>query len=808
MWRRTLRIGGLHGWLCVRLSCFGLSCFGIVCLPIAVTRAAEPVLRSDKQFPGEEGLARQARRLLADHCWQCHGPDEAEGDLRLDRSESFARVVQLAKPAIAPGDLAESELIRRVRRSDDQRMPPEGEPLDADQIALLERWIQAGAPWSDHWAFRPLAYKIPRAKAGTGEPPRGSPPSNIDRFVWNRASSSGLAPNVEAPPEQLVRRLYFDLLGLPPTPRQIDRFLADRRPDAYERLVDRLLASPRFGERWGRIWLDKARYADSDGYEKDRPRPTAWHYRDWVIHAINGDLPVDRFTVEQLAGDLLPGADPGALLATAMNRQTLTNTEGGTDQEQFRVAAVMDRTEMVGTVWLGVTVGCARCHTHKYDPISHREYYQLLAFFDNADEQVRDIPASLIDPRLAVRGASAESPTKQVKARVMGERLEDRRETHVLRRGEFKQPLEPVSPGTLAVLPSLRRSEDSSENARIGDDQLERHRPLNRLDLANWLVDGRNPLVPRVLANHVWQNLFGTGLVRTPGDFGVRGDPPTHPDLLDYLAERYLQLGWSRKALIREIVCSHTYRQSSAWRDDQMRRDPANRLLTRQNRFRLDAEVLRDNALAVAGTLSTRIGGPSVFPPMAPEAAAVSYANNFQWETSHGDDANRRGMYTFFKRTAPYPTFMTFDCPDANVTSVKRNRSNTPLGALTLLNNQVFVQAARDLATGTLSEAARVEASAERWEPRPGDSQDRDDRLLCRLVRRAIGREPSPAETAALCDLLHASRAYYQKHADEALVLMARTEETGVSVEELMEQAAWTVTARSVMNLDEFICRP
>ncbi len=530
-----------------------------------------------------------------------------------------------------------------------------------------KQWVAGGARFEQHWAYRPF---------DPGPPPAVQDPSwcrnVIDRYVLARLERQGVTPSPEADRYTLIKRLYYDLLGLPPSMREADAFADDESPAAYTQLVDRLLSSPHFGERWGRHWLDKARYADSDGYEKDNPRPDAWRYRDWVLNAINRDLPFDRFTVEQLAGDLLPDCDEMARLATAFNRQTLTNTEGGTDQEEFRVAAVMDRTETLGTVWLALTVGCARCHSHKYDTITQDEYYQLFAFFNNGDETTIEVAASATsDEKMSVR--------------VISQRTAEPRTTHVLHRGDFLQPSHAVQPDALSALPKLQARQEDSDSP-------------DRLDLARWLVSGNNPLPARVAVNHLWSQLFGEGLVRTMNDFGIRGESPTHPRLLDWLARSLIENHWSRKQLIRTIALSSTYRQSSRHRPQLADVDATNRLLHRQNRFRVEAEIIRDVTLAASGLLSGRIGGPSVFPPIPPSITDLTYNSSFKWETSEGEDRYRRGLYTFFKRTAPHPNLTTFDCPSSNVTTVRRQRSNTPIGVLVLLNNEVYAEAARAMA--------------------------------------------------------------------------------------------------------------
>lgn len=691
-------------------------------------------------------FARQIQPIFAARCTECHGPDSEEGGFRIDRRDSVVGTAESGSVPISPGQVTKSEVIARIASEDeDQRMPPEGEPLTKQEIRLITEWISQGAKYNLHWAYRPL--RRPVAPVGASVAGADSP---IDAFVFARLRAAGIEPSRQADRYTLIRRLYYDLIGLPPAIEHVDAFVQDGSHDAYERLVDQLLASPRFGERWGRHWLDKARYADSDGYEKDNARPDAWHYRDWVIRALNADLPFDEFTVEQLAGDLLPAATDAQKLATAFHRQTLTNTEGGTDREQWRVAAVMDRTETLGTVWLGLTVGCARCHNHKYDQLTQQEYYQLFAFFNNGDESTQEltIPSG-----------------KKTKVRTITERTKDVRTTHVMRRGDFLQPEEPVQADTLATLPAR-------STASTGD----------RLELARWLVDGNNPLPPRVAVNHVWQSLFGYGLVRTVNDFGIRGEPPTHPDLLEWLATEFVRRNWSTKQLIRAIVLSHTYRQASVYRDALATLDPTNRLLHRQNRFRVEAEIIRDIALAAAGLLNTRIGGPSVFPPIPPSVTDLTYNSGFKWTTSEGEDRYRRGMYTFFKRTAPHPNLTTFDCPSSNITNVQRERSDTPIAALVTLNNTVYVEAARAMARRLIS-------------------IDGDDNTRLRwLWRRCVSRPPSEAETARLRALLWQAKEYYQQHPEEAREL-ARNQEPANAV------AAWMATSRVVLNLDEFINR-
>ena len=888
-----------------------------------------------------------------------------------------------------------------------------------------------------HWAYLPLAPgMLPEVK---DEQWVRNP---IDRFVLARLEKEGIKPSPRADLHILIKRLYYDLIGLPPSPAEVDAFVSDESSDAYAALVKRLLASEHFGERWGRHWLDKGRYADSDGYEKDNPRPNAWYYRSWVLKAVNADMPMDQFAIEQIAGDLLPEATPRQRLATAFHRQTLTNTEGGADQEEFRNAALFDRTETIGTIWLGLTLSCARCHNHKYDAIPQSDYYRLFAFFNNADETNYDLPLIgsplvkykeekaaieaeqkvideeiaqaktkhgdafetwqtqlreslaqanssafhdlaemeltsdvegvgfeveesgvvqvsganpdgmmifeiagkvgaigepmtgirldvLTDKRLPANGpgrapngnfvlnevellrgvtklafggakanhsqtnfevsklidgnrdkmsgwavapqlgkphrailnlkepleveagtpltvrlvrnydgehtvgrfrvrfitgedaeALAPEPIRDLLAlkpeelndeqketlldhflrnvheetkalfakrdeaqkkmpkrpsarvRVVAERGSPRT-TKILGRGDFLKPTDvEVKPGGLAVLPPI-------EGRKAGK--------LDRLDFANWLVSEDNPLPPRVLANHLWDKLFGEGLVRTMNDFGVRGERPVQPELLDWLATDYRRLGWSRKKMIETIVTSATYQQASAHREELREIDPTNKLLARQNRFRVEAEIVRDLCLSVSGLLSDKFGGPSVFPPLPAGVAALSYSNKFKWKASEGENRYRRGLYTFFKRTAPHPNLITFDCPDSNTTNVRRRTSNTPLQALTMLNNEVFVEASRAFARRLLE----MEAVS-------------DDQRMQQALRLCIGREPAEAETARFVDLLENSRTYYRADPESGKKLIGKYLPDGVATP---EAAAWVAVARTALNLDEFMTR-
>jgi hypothetical protein len=678
-------------------------------------------------LPGEAvdvDFARDVRPVLQKHCFRCHGEKKQEGGLRLDlRSRALAGGDTAA--AIVPGK-AEGELLRRVTSRDEKLAMPPDKPLADAEVATLRAWVEQGAKWPDelagkepaaeHWAFRPpLRPEIPKTKKQITNP--------IDAFVLAKLEAAGLSPSPQADKRTLIRRLHLDLVGLPPSPEEVKRFLGDSSADAYEKLVDRLLANPHFGERWGRHWLDLARFAESDGYENDAIRHDAWRFRDWVIKAINDDLPFDQFTIEQLAGDLLPGATAEQKVAAGFHRNTLWNSAASGDKEEFRTHAVKDRADTTAMVWMGLTAGCAQCHSHKYDPISHREYYRLYAFFnrtDNAEVKLAD-------------GKSA--PTLK----------EVNRETRVHLRGNFLRPGPVVTPGVPAFLPPLKPRGETAD----------------RLDLARWLFDPAHPLTARVAANHVWQHLFGAGLVPTPENFGTNGTPPRHPELLDWLATEFVRRKWSRKSLIRTIVLSATYKQSS---QREVGGDANNELLGRQNRFRVEAEIVRDLSLSISGLLNPKLGGPSIVPPFPDGLLDQKFTNEAL--KMPGADRHRRGVYIHAQRTLPHPTLQVFDGADGNSPCPRRDRSVTPLQALALLNDPVFVECAK-----TLGE--RVRKSAE------GD----DDRLRF-AFELCLARPPSDRERAVLTELLQRQRKLGAK-----------------------DDAVWLGVARTLLNLEEFTTR-
>jgi hypothetical protein len=715
--------------------------------------------------------------VLAKHCVSCHGPDKQKSGLRLDSPAGLRTGGDSGSPVV-PGDSAKSRLYQAITGADGvPAMPPKGPRLTAEEVGRIKEWIDQGAklpagdgdpagPKLTHWAFRPVSRPaVPSPRLGPVRNP-------IDAFVLARLEKEGLRPSPEADKVTLIRRVTLDLTGLPPTPDEVDAFLADTAPHAYEKVVDRLLASPHYGERWGRHWLDLARYADSNGYSIDAPR-TIWPYRDWVINALNADVPFDRFTVEQLAGDLLPNATTDQKVATGFHRNTQINEEGGIDPEQFRVEAVIDRVNTTGAVWLGLTVGCAQCHSHKFDPLSQREYYQFFAFFNTQDDVT--LPLGVPDPA-PPSGKGRKQP--ELTTLVLREQATPR-ESYLLKGGDFTRPGAKVEPGTPAVLSPLERP-------LVGG-------RLTRLDLARWLVRPENPLTARVTVNRIWGQYFGTGLVETENDFGTRGTPPTHPELLDWLAAEFVARKWSMKGLHRLIVTSATYRQSSRARPDLAEKDQRNRLLARQVRLRLEAEAVRDVALAASGLLDGRIGGPSVFPPQ-PEGVSEFTQVKRAWKPDEGAGRYRRGMYTHFWRSAPHPALTVFDAPDAGTACTHRSRSNTPLQALTLLNDPGFAEYAYGLAARLLCEGGPADADRVRHGFR-----------LC------LGRAPSAAEARRLAEFLTRQREHYAANPAEAAALLAGGGSAGKRLAEVpgeaAEKAALVLLARVLLNLDEFITR-
>jgi hypothetical protein len=1017
---------------------------------------------------------RDIRPILSDNCFVCHGPDESDrqAGLRLDQRDSAVRSAESGKTAIVPGKPDASELIRRVISTDDNiRMPPrqgKHKPLTPTQIDLLKRWIASGAEYTSHWAFlAPTLPAVPQVDES-----RFRIRNEIDRFIIAGLIGKGLSPSPEADKTTLLRRLHLDLIGLPPTLAEVDAFLADTSADAYETQVDRLLKSPHYGERWGRHWLDAARYADSDGFEKDKSRNIAF-FRDYVIQGLNRDLPYDQFVIEQLAGDLLPNPTQDQIVATGFLRNSMLNEEGGVDPEQFRMDAMFDRMDAVGKTFLGLTIQCAQCHTHKYDPITQEEYYRLFAFLNNdheaqrvvyyseeqnlarqlrqqmveiesalkqrrpdwreqlaawedsiANSQPEWIPLQLEnagdngqryidmgdhsilaqgyaptkyttslrgttdvknitafrlellnDPNLPCNGpgrsfqgtcaltefsveaepvtpggsnpgrqkikivratADYSNPERDLesnfydktdKKRVTGpidyaldgkdetawgidqgpgrrnqprnavfvaessfggdggtilsinlkqmhggwnsddnmnnnlgrfrlsvttspdpaadpvpravrdilsiprekrtdaqtskvfsywrttvadfheanQQIEslwqkwprgsttltlmarqEPRETRMLIRGDFLKPDKPVTPGVPAFLHPLA----SNPSYRSGEST----EPLNRLTLARWIVDRRSPTAARVMVNRVWQAYFGTGIVATSEDLGTQSEPPSHPELLDWLSVQFMDQGWSLKRLHRLIVTSATYRQSSRVTPEQYSADQYNRFLARAPRLRVEGEIVRDIALAASGLLNPKVGGASVFAP-APAFLFVPPASYgpFTWTDETGPDRYRRAVYTFRRRSTPYPMLTNFDTPNGDFSCVRRVRSNTPLQALTTLNESLFMECARHLALITLQDGGDTDAARLGW-----------------AFRRCVARHPSDREQRVLLELLAKETSRFSQPGVDPWQLAANDPSRppeipqGVSPGQL---AAWTVVSRVLLNLDETVTK-
>ncbi len=1038
-----------------------IATLAVALLATSTSFALEPTAAANSPAAGPPpaiDYARQIRPLLSDRCFRCHGPDEAErqAGLRLDQRDAAIAKLATGVVAIQPGDAARSELVARILSTDpDKQMPPpeSGKTLSAAEIGLLKGWVEQGAPWKDHWSFV--------------KPTRPAPPASrhaslvrnpIDSFVLSRLEREGIEPSPAADKVTLVRRATLDLTGLPPTPAEVDAFLADTAPDAYERLLDRLLKSPRYGEHMGRYWLDAVRYGDTHGLHLDNER-SMWPYREWVIGAFNNNLPFDRFTVEQIAGDLLPNATLAQKVASGFNRCNVSTSEGGSINDEVLVRYAVDRTEAIGTVWLGLTLGCSVCHNHKYDPISQKEFYQFYAFFNAAadpamdgnnlltppvmkipseeqtsklkslDDQVGDLrrqvsealakidyqePAA--DPAQPANAASEfvwiddETPPK---ARQQGDTawefvtapqpvfsgnkattrsdsgLRHRFDTAAdppLSIGEgdklfayvYLDPLEPpkeimlqrndgswehravwgenliewgqtgpasrqlmgplpkigewvrleveaskvgLGPGarvqgwaftqhggtvfwdkaglvtrtpqggglafeslvawtayergqSKSTLPGPVQEAVKADPEKRSDDQKKRLReyflenvypktkaefdplrkrideltkqrndldaaipstlvmadlpqprdtfilvrgqydkrgekvavgvpailpplapdaPRNRLGLAQWLVSPEHPLTARVTVNRLWQQLFGAGIVKAAEDFGSQGQPPSHPELLDWLAIEFQAGGWNVKSFLKMVMMSHTYRQTSRVTPALAQRDPANELLARGPRFRMDAEVLRDSALSVSGLLVERQGGKSVKPYQPDglwEAVGFVGSNTSVFKQDAGDALYRRSMYTFWKRTSPPPSLATFDAPSRETCTVRRARTNTPLQALVLMNDKQFVEAARKMAERLFREG--------------GDSFDSRAAYGFRL---ATGRVPTAAESAVLKRVYEVQRKMFDADKAAAEQLLGYGDAKRDPACDAADLAAYTMVANLILNLDETVTK-
>ncbi|MBM3458054.1 MAG: DUF1553 domain-containing protein [Armatimonadetes bacterium] len=748
---------------------------------------------------------REIRPILTARCFACHGPDrnQRRARLRLDQAQDGAEV-RGALQVISPGKPEASLLLRRILHPNPAlRMPPGGKhkPLAAAEVELLRRWIREGAQYQSHWA-----YLTPRAAPPPAVRNSGWPHGELDRFVLARLEAAGLTPSPAADPATLVRRVSLDLTGMPPTPAEVEAFAAHPSDAAYEQLVDRLLASPRYAERMASFWFDLVRYANTVGYHGDQEHAIV-PYRDYVIQAFRDNLPFDRFTVEQLAGDLLPTPTMNQRIATGYNRMLQTTHEGGAQDGEYRAKYMADRIRNLGSVWLGSTVGCAECHDHKFDPFSQKEFYQLAAFFADIEEKgtyggpdatptPRPPEIEVLSPfdqeeaarvaaeiaRAGPAGASVSSALQQEwaaiqkrKQRTMVTVAASPRVMRVLRRGDWMdQGGEVVQPAVPQWLPTLR----------VGGTRA------SRLDLAQWLTTREHPLTARVFVNRIWQLLFGAGLCRSGEDFGSQGDAPTHPELLDTLAVRFVEGGWNVKQLVRTLVLSSTYRQSSAASPALQKRDPENRLLARQARFRLPAEMVRDQALLASGLLVERLGGPPARPYQPEGYYALLNFPKRTYVADRGEQQFRRAVYMHWQRQYLHPMLRAFDAPTREECTAQRPSTSTPLAALTLLNDPTFVEAARGLALRTLQECAGGDLERIRW-----------------AWRTVLGREPAEAETGSLARLLGRSRARYGANPQDAAALLRVGQMPGPEGMAGPELAAWTTVARALFNLSETITR-
>ena len=668
------------------------------------------VIADSNVMPDSISYNFHIRPILSDKCFACHGPDgnKRKADLRLDILEAAYAALKETKGAyaIVPFKPEASELFKRVASKDTSYIMPPIEShlgtLTPFEISLIEKWIAQGAKYERHWAFTaPKKATLPKVK---DEP---WVKNEIDYFVLNKLEGINLTPNNEADKERLLKRVSFDLTGLPPTLEMMDAFLADNSPNAYEKVVDKLIATPQYGEHMAVHWLDVARYADSYGYQDDNIR-TQWPWRDWVIHAFNQNMPYDSFLTWQLAGDMLPQASNEQILATGFLRNHKYTEEGGVVPEEYRIEYLLDKTKTYSKGVLGITMECAQCHDHKYDPFSQKDYYSMLAFFNNTKEVGYEGDVSISQPAknpiLTLHDTDIvktmqfinKKDTGKLMISVMGELKDSVRKTFLLARGQYSNPTEEVQPHAPASILTF----DTTKY------------PRNRFGLAKWTVDKSNPLTARVFVNQLWQEIFGKGLVKTSGDFGMQGELPSHPELLDWLAVDFMEHNWDVKRLVKQMLMSATYRQSDIASKDKLEKDPENKYYARGPRNRLSAESIRDMILASSGLLNKTIGGPSVKPYQPKglwESATSGRGVLATYKQDHKEDLYRRGMYTFIKLTVPPPSMIMFDASNRDQCEVKRLKTNTPLQALIMQNDPTVLEASRVLAQNLAAENTSAE---------------------------------------------------------------------------------------------------
>ncbi len=800
-----------------------LMLFGVCVIVPPGAHAAGTAAPAEKAtVPAVIEFNRDVRPILSDRCYACHGPDKnkRKADLRLDTRDGLLGTT--GKPGVVvagkPGD---SELWRRISSdSNDERMPPPAFAKGLSDVdrQVLRRWIEQGAKWEGHWAFLPIGRPQPPAVDA-----KLKPKNAIDQFILQALGEHHLTPSPQADPVTLLRRVRFDLTGLPPSIAEVDAFAADPSDEAYERVVDRLLASPEFGERMSMWWLDLVRYADSVGYHGDQP-VSIYPFRDYVIKSFNENKPFDRFTLQQLAGDLLPGASVEDKVASGYNRLGMMSAEGGVQPKEYLSKYIAERVRNVSGAWLGVTFGCCECHNHKYDPFTQRDFYSLEAFFADieerglysgaehdgswgpriklptpAQERERQRLASEIAAERKILAAPPTSDAAKAKQNAAAARQQLAALEAESRRLESHIPTTlmtvSVTPRTIRV---LGRGNWMDETGAIVEPAfpgvLAHPKPgkgrLTRLDLARWLTSRENPLTARVFVNRMWKLFLGAGLSRKLDDHGSQGEWPSHPHLLDWLAGQFVDSGWDVKRTIKLIVMSGTYRQSSTLRPDLAEVDPDNRWLGRQGRFRLDAEMVRDGALKVAGLLSEKVGGPSVKPYQPRGYWAYLNFPPREWQNGTGNELYRRSLYTHWQRQYLHPAMLAFDAPGREECTADRPRSNTPLQSLVLMNDPEFVEAARSFAELTLTTGGKTTDERLNW-----------------AFRRAVSRRPTEAERAVLVRLVDSHAAEYAKDkeaVDRLLAIGAHPVAPGVDRSAL---AAWTSVCRTLLNLHEAITR-
>jgi Protein of unknown function (DUF1549)/Protein of unknown function (DUF1553)/Planctomycete cytochrome C len=775
--------------------------------------------------PGKDvDFNRDIRPILSNKCFACHGPDSAarEADLRLD-VEEFAKAKRDGHPAILPGNTEQSELVRRITSTDDdERMPPadSGKTLKPEEIELLKRWIAAGAKWSLAWSYlRPAEHELPEVHDHSW------PQNPIDCFVLAQLEAAGVKPSPEADKTTLIRRLYIDLLGLPPAPEEVDEFLADNRTDAYERLVERLLASPHYGERMATYWLDLVRYADTVGYHGDQEHHIS-PYRDYVINALNADMPFDQFTREQLAGDLLLQPTVDQKIASGYNRVLQTSHEGGLQPKEYLAIYAADHVRNFSAVWMGATMGCCQCHDHKFDPYTQRDFYSMAAFFADIDEAQHFTHATDDSPTIRLPELELLTPSEKSTLAALEHQhdlLEKRIERAKLKKDDTAEKsldkqlamctaesdrvhqqarwtmiTVAIGPRVTRILSRGNWMDDSGEivspaiPAFLGKLDTGGHR-ATRLDLANWLTDvktGAGGLTARVMVNRFWYLLFGRGIAAQLDDFGGQGEAPDHPELLDFLANQFVKSGWDVKHMLKLIVSSRTYRQSSSETPDLREKDPLNKLVARQASYRYPAESVRDAALVISGLFVPTVGGPSVHPYQPagyyrhlnyPQREYVADTDDRQW---------RRGVYMHWQRQYLHPMLKAFDATSREECTVQRARSNTAPAALVLLNDPTFVEAARTFATRILQEGGAT-------------TKDR----LNFAFRQAVSREADAEEQEVLNKLLAQNHAYYGEHPKAAEQLLGIGLAPVPNRLDKTELALWTLVARAVLNMSEAITR-